>query len=332
MNGNHFHQEDEEVINPNPLINNNDNNDNNNNNVPINNNNLNQNNNEENNNDPRKKYLSITLSFIFILIINTILIIYSFFQSIDESKYIFQFEPIKSHNQYYRFITRYFIHFSICHILLELYFAYFIFRFCENVFGTIITLSFMIISFILTSFLQFIIIIILHTICQIFNIKSNYYLDYEGGLTPILFAMNTFYFSFNLTDSELISFMTFFLCKRKYISFIFLFVLFIATPNHNSLLGNICGILSAYFIKKYYWLLPRAKWIIDFEETLCPKDKNYIYRQITKENVFMGKFFKEFEKSSLDELINKKIICKEDEEGGENNKVIEMSNIENKRI
>ena len=329
MNGNNIHQEDEAAINPNPLINNNDNNDNDNN-VLINNNNLNQNNDEENNHNLHKKYFSITLSFISIFSINIILLIYSFLQSINESKYIFQFELIKSHNQYYRFITRYFVHFSFCHILLELYFSYFICRFCENVFGTITTFSFIFVSCILVSLFQFIIIIILHIICQIINIKSSYYLDYEGGLTPVLFAMTTFYFSFNLTDSELISFMTFFICKRKYISFIFLFILFITTPNHYSVLGNICGILCGYCIKKYYWLLPRVKWLIDFEETVCIKDKDIIYRHITKDNVFMQKFFKEFENSSLDELINRKMISNEDGGESENNKVIEMSNIGNR--
>ena len=324
---NNIPQEDEEIINPNPLINNNDNNDNN---GLINNNDLDQNNRERNNHNHERKYFSLTLSFMAILLINTILLIYSFFKPIDQPKYIFQFELIKSHYQYYRFITRYFIHFSICHTLVELYFCYFIFRFCENVFGTIITLSFIFISFIIVSLLQFIIIIALHFFCLIFNIRSNYYLDYEGGLTPVLFAMNTFYFSFKLSDTELISFLTFFFCKRKYISFIVLVILFIATPNHYSLLGNICGILTGYCIKNHHWLLPRVKWVIDFEDSICFKDKDLIYRHITKDNIFMQRFFKEFENSILDELISKKMINSEDKEGGESNKVIEMSNFENK--
>ena len=37
---------------------------------------------------------------------------------IDSSKYVFQFAPIVQKYQYYRIITRYFIHFGVCHLSL----------------------------------------------------------------------------------------------------------------------------------------------------------------------------------------------------------------------
>ena len=80
-------------------INNNNQNDENNNNIN-NENNINNNNNNQVLFEPQnveiypKKYTSITISFLIILIINIIIEIYSQYNSLNYRKYVFQYTPI----------------------------------------------------------------------------------------------------------------------------------------------------------------------------------------------------------------------------------------------
>ena len=100
-----------EIINQNP--NNINNNINNGNNVNNENNNNYMNFPYQRNNNNIKKYSKITISFLIIFIINIYIELYSFFEIINSRKYIFQFAPIYDKNQYYRFISNYFIYYDI---------------------------------------------------------------------------------------------------------------------------------------------------------------------------------------------------------------------------
>ena len=97
------------------------------------------------------KFPSITISFLIFLIITITLYLYSKIKEIDSSKYVFQFAPIVQKYQYYRIITRYFIHFGVCHLSLELFALFHLCKICENIFGTLLTLSIKYIIIILAS-------------------------------------------------------------------------------------------------------------------------------------------------------------------------------------
>ena len=87
-----------------------------------NNQNDNNNNNFVNQNDSYiKNYTNVTISFLIILMINLLIEIYSYFKAIDSRKYVFQFAPINEKNQYYRFVTSYFIHYGFWHLVIEFY-------------------------------------------------------------------------------------------------------------------------------------------------------------------------------------------------------------------
>ena len=65
------------------------------------------------------KYPDITISFLLFLFINIIFYISTYFFEIELSSFIFQYRPIVSKCQYYRIISRYFIHFGFAHFILE---------------------------------------------------------------------------------------------------------------------------------------------------------------------------------------------------------------------
>ena len=114
----------------------------------LNNNNINNANNNQinfevpDNVNYANKYKKITISFIIILFINIIIEIYSYFIRTDYRKYVFQYAPIFEKKQYYRFISSYFIHYGIWHIIVELYLTYEICYLFENIMGTLITILF----------------------------------------------------------------------------------------------------------------------------------------------------------------------------------------------
>ena len=103
-------------------------------------------------------YKKITISFIIILFINIIIEIYSYFKRINYRKYVFQYVPIFEKNQYYRFISRYFIHYGIWHLIIELFLTFHLCNEFENLLGTIISISFIMISMLINSILHFIMI------------------------------------------------------------------------------------------------------------------------------------------------------------------------------
>ena len=292
-------------------------NDNNINNNNINNDDLNNGNNNNyinygnRNNNYLKKYTKITISFIIIFTINFTIEIYSHFKTLNSRKYVFQFSPIYEKNQYYRFITNYFIHFGFGHKIIELYFTYRICNMLENMIGTIITISFIMISMVMNSILQFALIkfniYILNLMRSIIDL--NY--DYQGGLTSVLFSMFTFYLCFKLNKRKQISILYIFILPAKYVSITILFSLFCLTPN-KSFFSNLSGILNGYLIKFLPFIfLPRINWVRDFEQKFIFKFEKlkYLYRNINKRNYLMVNALNELQKNSMnDNIIRKNII------------------------
>jgi len=266
------------------------------------NNNLN-NNQFENQNQNReiypKKYRSITISFLIIFIINIIIEIRSNSQSINYRKYVFQYAPINEKQQYYRFITSYFIHYGIFHLLVELYCAYKIFCLFENIMGTLMTICFIMVSMVINSLIHF---MMMPFVIFLFKMGNMYYdlnYDYESSLTSVLFSMSNFYFLFkDIKDKRFDLFYTIFI-KVKYVNFIALISLYCFTPN-KSIFSNLSGIISGYLFKFFpYIFLPKVTWIDEFENNFGLKKFDSLYRSITYKNKGMRKALNELQNGSV---------------------------------
>ena len=248
------------------------------------------------------EYSPITISFILFLIINLSIEIYSYWFPIDKSYYVFQFYSIISKKQYYRLITKYFIHFSFMHLFLELIAFFFLCKYYENIFGTLLTINLIIISMIGVSILNILFLELLSDFFKIFRLFNAVNLDYQGGFTPILFTFYTYYFLYSKNKRERIHFFTIFNLKARHSSFIILFLLYFFTPNRN-FIGNLVGILSGYIIKLYpKYILPKIKWIKDIEDTLKLNKIKYLYRFINIEDEDMKNILNEFDDNYMEEI------------------------------
>ena len=326
----------------NPLINNNNNNENNNDNNNI-NNIINNNNINEENNNFLSQYSQLSFSFTLIFIINITIYILSFYNEFDISKYVFEVEPIIGHHQYYRFITRYFVHFGVCHLFLELYITMNLCYYFENMFGTLMTIAFILISMIIDSLVQLCFYLLLSYLSNSLNVVESVLLNYEGGLTPVLFTLNTYFYLFEHDYLNEYNIFLFVLGKGKYSSLTMLIILYFFTPNR-TFMGNLSGILGAYFIKNMFCcFLPRIKWILEFEDVFGLNDKKtgMYYRYVTNKNVLMKNIFHQIQNNSLgddidvgseiekDENKNGRKINNRDNNNEMQQSVIEMSSLSN---
>lgn len=258
------------------------------------------------------KYPSITISFLIFLLINIPLYLYSKISEIDSSKYVFQIAPIAEKYQYYRLITRYFIHFGVCHLSLELFALFHLCKICENIFGTLLTLSIILTSMILVSVIQ----LLKAPISSILlgSLLSHYFnYFYEGGLTPVLFALLTYYSLYKKNRNEELFFIeSYLMFRRRYRFLFFLFVLLCFTPNR-SFSGNVSGILGGIILKKYpKYFLPKVKWIKDVEDKYSLNKINILYKYINLSNNKMKKILTEYDRDSVEEMNESKKV-------GENN-------------
>ena len=291
----------------NPNIINDDNINNRNNDINNNLNDINQNNNNNQlnfdipaDNNYSKKYKKITITFIIIFFINLIIEIYSNFKRINYRKYVFQYAPIYEKNQYYRFISSYFIHYGIWHIIIELYLTYEVCYLFENIMGTIITICFIMISMIINSALHFMMVPLTMFTFKVMRSSYDLNFDYESSLTSVLFSMSTFYFLFNDNKNKKIDVLYTFVLNVKYLSVTLLFSLYLLTPN-KSFFSNLSGIISGYLFKFFPFIfLPRVTWVIDFEKKLCILKKlDKIYRCITYKDIFMKNALNELQEDSV---------------------------------
>lgn len=292
-------------------------------------NNVNINNNNNNNNNYLikvkqffNKFPSITISFLIFLIITITLYLYSKINKIETSKYVFQFAPIVQKYQYYRIITRYFIHFGVCHLSLELFALFYLCKICENIFGTLLTLSIILTSMILVSVIQLLKAPISSFLLgRMLSHYFNYF--YEGGLTPVLFALLTYYSLYKKNRNEELFFIeSYLIFRRRYRFIFFLFVLLCFTPNR-SFSGNVSGILVGIILKKYpKYFLPKVKWIKDVEDIYSLNKINILYKYINLSNNRMKDVLTEYDRDSVEEM-------KESKKIGENNNKNNIEFVEN---
>jgi membrane associated rhomboid family serine protease len=290
-------------------------------------------NNEANNNNTlynneefiySKKYTNITLSFIIIFLSKLFLNLYILYsQNLD--KFQFDFHFIIYYNQYYRFITRFFISYGFAHFLIESFIIYRICFYFENMLGTLLTLNLLLVSFILISIIQ--IGIIYSMIYLLKVLKRNYNFDgyYEGGFTPAFFLLYTFYFSFEGNSNTIFFLLIIFIVKARNSEYLLLFILIFFTPNE-TFNGNLSGIIAANVligIKKI--ILPRIIWIKHFETQIQLNKLFPLYRYINEENPIMKKILGEYDKTSKkDESDNGQqmteltLLSNENEENNEN--------------
>jgi membrane associated rhomboid family serine protease len=246
------------------------------------------------------KYKKMTISFIIILFINAIIEIYSYFIRTNYRKYVFQYAPIFEKNQYYRFISSYFIHYGIWHIIVELYLTYEICYLFENIMGTLITILFIMNTMIMNSVLHFLMIPLVSLFFKITRTSYDLNYDYESSLTSVLFSMTTFYYLFKDNKNKKIDVLYTFILNLNYLSITMFFVLYFLTPN-KSFYSNLSGLINGYLFKFFPFIfLPRVTWVTDFEKFIGLKKYENVYRSITYKNGPM--------KNALNELQNNSIV------------------------
>ena len=274
-------------------------------NINNNQNNINQNqiNNQDNNTfNIFSKFPEITISYLIFFIINIIIFIYSQFLPLEKTTFVFQYRPVTSKNQLYRLITRYFIHFGFAHLILEQVTFFYLTKYFESKFGTLLTLSIIFVSMILVSIIN---ILIIPIFSLFLSYRVSILLDhaYEGGLTPVIFAMVTYFSLFKKNRHERLLLNNFFLLRVKYSYLYLLGILYFFTPNR-SFYGNISGIFGGFILKKYRNIfLPKLIWIFDLEKNSCLNHIKNLYKKININNNEMINMLKEYDKDSLDDII-----------------------------
>ena len=270
-----------------------------------NNNNINQNNIQNNINNPNNiftKHKDITISFLLFFTINALLLIYSRIFPIETSTFIFQYRPIVSKYQFYRMISRYFVHFGFAHFLLEQITFFYLSKYLENKFGTLLTLSIIFISIILVSIIN---IFVIPFFSLFLSYRVSVILDhaYEGGLTPVIFSMLTFFSLFDKNRYEGIFLENFFFLRMKYSYIYLLGILYFFTPNR-SFYGNVSGIIGGFIIKKYRrFLLPKVIWIYEFEERYDLYKIKSLYRKLNLNNNDMKNTLIKYDRDSIDDIL-----------------------------
>ena len=295
-------QDNINIQNNNININNNDNN-NIQNNIEINQNIPNIQNNNNGNNINRNMNLllnipGLTIAFILILSINLIIYLYSKIFLLDTSSFIFQYNPIVSKYQFYRMITRYFIHFGIAHLILEQSFFFYLCKYSEDKLGTLITLSLIFTSMIIDSIIN---IILIPVFSLFLSYRVSVYLNhaYEGGLTPVLFSIVTYFSFFEKNRHERFYLENFFFFRMKY-SFIYMLgILYFFTPNR-TFYGNVSGIIGGILIKNFRgFFLPKLKDVYDFEISFGLNKVKSLYKSININNAEMKNIMMEYDRDSL---------------------------------
>ena len=284
-------------------------------------NNLNNNENIENQNNNNQirynnilnKFQNITISFLIFFIINIMIYLYSKIIPLKTYKYVFQYVPIVKKFQFYRIITRYFIHFGVFHLIIELITFFYLCKIFENIFGTLLTLSIIFISMILDSLIQLLIIPTFSFFLRgRISILYNYF--YEGGLTPVLFTLLTYFSLYRRNKNQQISLESLFILRVKYLYLYLLGLLYFFTPNR-TFYGNISGIIGGFILKNYSkFLLPRIIWIKELEEKYSLNKIKLFYRFINLNNNKMKEILNEYDRDSIEDII-------------ESNKIDEKKNV-----
>ena len=127
--------------------------------------------------------------------------------------------------------------------------------------------------------------------------------SYEGGLTPIIFTMITYYSLFEKNRHERLLLENFFLLRIKYSYLYLLGILYFFTPNR-TFYGNVSGIVGRLIIKNYRnILLPKLIWVYDLEDNLGLNKIKSLYKKLNINNNEMRRMLREYDSDSLDEII-----------------------------
>ena len=189
------------------------------------------------------------------------------------------------------------------------------------------TIPFIFISMILDSIIQLFLCIIISYLCFKFSLVDDSIIHYEGGLTPVLFSLNTFFYLFEHDLFSDYNMFIFVFGNGKYSSFSILIIMYFFTPN-KTFIGNLSGIIGAYFIKKIFiCFLPKIKWIIELEEILNLNKDGYFYRYITTGNPIMKNVLNQIEPNSVRDEPEEEIEKKA--EHNFNNNVLSINNDNN---
>ena len=214
----------------------------------------------------KSKNMKSYSSFIFLFTLNIIMYITFNYYNFKISDYSITLFPILIKNQFYKLITHHFIHYGICHLLIELFFTFYICKYLEKMIGTLYTFSLIFIMIIMTSLTYILIIFLFKILGKIIYIDYNGDFMFECGMSSLLFSLYSYIIDFKKNKNKLIKLLNFAVIKMKYSSYYILIALSLFTPN-TTFLGNVCGIISAYIIKNIfgYSILPKYVGVYDFE-------------------------------------------------------------------
>ena len=203
----------------------------------------------------------ITFSFILFLVINTLGFIHSFFKSYDIKNYSLILWPLIRKKQLYRIFSNHFYHHGLFDYLTNMIGAFYITKYLEKEIGTIFIIIISIHSIILTSIFYLISVFILK-----FLLRLPIYNFFEQcGFSSLFFTLYFSYFLLGKNYERKIN-LLFIIVRGIYSTYLLMLLIQILTPNA-SLIGNLCGTLSAYIMFRIckYITFPKIEWVKDFE-------------------------------------------------------------------
>ena len=239
-----------------------------------NNNNINLNNNQSELNiqlnEPEIYNPKITFCFILFLFINIIGYIHSFFKSYDIKNYSLILWPLLRKKQYYRILSNHFYHHGLFDLLTNMFGTYHITQYLEKEIGSIYTLIISIHSIILTSIFYLTSIFFLKFLLRL----SVYNFFEQCGFSSIFFTLYFSYFLLGKNYNRNIN-LLFVVIRGLYSTYLLMLLIQVITPNA-SLIGNLCGTLSAFLMFKIckFISFPKFEWVKDFESFLTLNSLN----------------------------------------------------------
>lgn len=249
------------------------------------------NNNQSERDSQRKETKNITISFTFSLIFILTILTYikTKYTSIDNADFSLSLWPVVNKFQFYRIITRYFFYYGFWHLLLNMFFLFFICRALEKLIGTIYAIFFISETLILSSVIYLMLMLFLKMVLRLFSYNSNINFKSEVGISPLIFSIYTYYFLFGKNLAKKINILFFFEIPSQFSPFFFMLILYNFTPN-TTIFGHLSGIISSYLIKHILgkYTMPKNIWIKAVEErwSFCKKEIFYI-STLDKNNDFI---------------------------------------------
>lgn len=237
--------------------------------------------NESNLSQNKTTHRKFAFSFIFLFFISMIEYIFSLFHYISPNLYSLSLWPVINKGQYYRIITHFFIHYGFFHLAIDLIILYYLLKSLEKIIGTMYTLCFLVHSMILSSIIFLLFMFVLKYLFRIFDYNLSINFNSEVGLSPLGFALHTFYFLFSQNKQKNINVLFSIEINGRYSPFFFLLFVYFFTPNR-SFFGHLSGILSAWLIKDLLakYIFPKRQWVEDMESIVGCFSLEFFYVNI----------------------------------------------------